>query len=66
MAVILERIDQLAHNLARVHNLRGSFDGNHKNFKFVNLPIVSIVFYCFAIIHFYSNFDTPLEVQDVY
>ena len=33
-AVILKRIDQLPQNLARVHNLVGSFDRSHKNFNF--------------------------------
>ena len=33
-AVILKRIDQLPQNLARVHNLVGSFDRSHKKFKF--------------------------------
>ena len=64
-AVILKRIDQLPQNLVRVHNLVGSFDRTYKNFKFLSiLPIVSIVFYCLSA--FCSNFDTPLEVQDVH
>ena len=33
-AVILKPIDQLSQNLARVHNLVGSFDRRHKNVKF--------------------------------
>ena len=49
-AVILKRIDQLPQNLARVHNLVGSFDRSHRNFKFFILPIVSIVFYCSSVV----------------
>ena len=33
-AVILKCIDQLPQNLARVHNLVGSFDRSYKNFEF--------------------------------
>ena len=33
-AVILKRIDQLPHNLARVRNLVGSFDRSYKNVEF--------------------------------
>ena len=50
-AVILKRIDQLPQNLARVHNLVGSFERSQNNFKFSILPIVSIVFYCSSIVH---------------
>ena len=39
-AVILKRIDQLSQNLARVHNLVGSFDRSRKNLNFFILPIV--------------------------
>ena len=49
-AIIVKRIDQLPQNLARVHNLVGSFDRSHKNFNFFILPIVSIVFYCLSTI----------------
>ena len=50
-AVILKHIDQLSQNLARVHNLVGSFDRRHKNFSNCSiLPIVSIVFYCLTIV----------------
>ena len=37
---VIQRIDQLPQNLARLHNLVGSFDRSHKNFKF-------FYFYCF-------------------
>ena len=47
-AGILKRIDQLPQNLARLHNLVGSFDRSHKNSDF---SIVSIIFYCFSIVH---------------
>ena len=50
IAVTLKRTDQLPQNLAKVHNLVGSFDTSHKNFHFCILPIVSIVFYCLAIV----------------
>ena len=54
MAVILESIYQLPQNLARVCNLVGSFDLIEiikiKNFSIFH--IVSIVFYCFAIVCF--------------
>ena len=49
-AVILKPIDQLPQNLARVHNLVGSFDRSHKNLNFFILPIVAIVFYCLSIV----------------
>ena len=65
-AVILKRIDPLPQNLAKVHNLVGSFDRSHKNFKFfifLLFPLFSIV--CLLSV-FCSNFDTPLEVQDVH
>ena len=48
---------------ARVHNL---VDRSYKNFKTFILPIVSIVFYCFSLSVFCSNFETLLEVQDVH
>ena len=50
IAVILNRIDQIPQNLARVQNSVGSFDRSHKNFSFFILPIVSIVFYCLSIV----------------
>ena len=50
-AVTLKRINQVPQNLARIHNLLGSFDRSHKNFNFSILPIVSIVFYCLSIVH---------------
>ena len=50
-AVILKRIDQLPQNLAKVHNLVGSFDRSHKVSNFSILPIVCIVFYCLSIVH---------------
>ena len=49
IALILKRIVQLPQNLARVHNLVGSFDKSHKNFNF-SIPIVSIVFDCSSIV----------------
>ena len=49
-AVILKRIDQLPQNLARVHNLVGSFEVIASS-NFSILPIVSIVFYCLSIVH---------------
>ena len=65
-AVVLKRIDQLPQNLARVHNLVGSFDRIHKNFTFFLFfqlfPLFSII--CLLSV-FCPNFDTPLEVQDV-
>ena len=48
-AVILKRIDQLPQNLARVHNLGGSFVMKSTNFSI--FPIVSIVFYCLSVVH---------------
>ena len=61
--VILKRIDQLPHNLARVHNLVGSFDRSHKNVTF----LFFLLFPLFSIVHLWSvicsNFDTPSEVQ---
>ena len=65
-AVILKHIDQLPQNLARVHNVVGSFDRNHKIWNFSNLPIIFIVFIVCLLSAFCSNFDTPLEVQDVH
>ena len=68
-AVILKRIDQLPQNLARVRNLVGSFDRSYKNVKFfyslffILFPLFSIVCLLSA---FCSNFDTPLEIQDVH
>ena len=50
-AVILKRIDQLPHNLARVRNLVGSFDRIYKKFKLFYSFIASIVFYCLSIVH---------------
>ena len=49
-AVILKRIDPLPQNLARVHNLVGSFDRSKKISNFSILLIVSIVFYCLSIV----------------
>ena len=65
-ALIHKRIDQLPQNLTRVHNLVWSFDRNYKMSNFLFFPIVSIVFYCCLLPTFSSNFDTPLEVQDVH
>ena len=62
-AVILKRIDQLPQNLARVHNLVGSFDKSHKSSIFSIVLLFSIVCLLSA---FCSNFDTPLKVQDVH
>ena len=64
-AVILKPIDQLPQNLGRVHNLVhvGSFDRSYKTFKFFYL---SHCFILFLLSVFCSNFDTPLEVQDVH
>ena len=45
-AVILKRIDQLPQNLARLHNLVGSFDRSHKNFNFF---YSSYCFHCFVL-----------------
>ena len=61
-AVILKCIDQLLQNLARVHNLAGSFAEVIKISNFSILPIVSIVFYCLSIVCLCSKFDIPLEV----
>ena len=61
-AVILKRIDQLPQNLARVHDLVGSFDRSNKNFNFLFFllfPLFSIV--CILSV-FCSNFDTSLAV----
>ena len=63
---IIKHIAQLPHNLARVHNLVGSIDRSYRKFKFSILSIVSIVFYCLSIVRLCSNFDTPLEAQDVH
>ena len=49
-AVIVKRIDQLPQNLARMHNLGGSFDKSHKKVKCFILRIVSIVFYFFSVV----------------
>ena len=65
-AVILKRIDQLPQNLSSVLNLVGSFDRSYKNVKFSILPIVSIVSIVCLLSTFCSNFDTPLELQDVH
>ena len=65
-AVILRRIDQLPQILARVLNFVGSVDRSYKNFKFflfLLFPLFSIV--C-LLSTFCSNFDTPLEVQNVH
>ena len=61
-AVILKRIDQLPQNLSRVRNLVGSFDRSYKNVKSF-YSYFSIVCLLSA---FCSNFDTPLEVQDIH
>ena len=45
-AVILKRIGQLPQNLARVHNLGGSFDKSHKKFNFF---YSSHCFHCFLL-----------------
>ena len=56
-AVILNYVDQLHQNLARVHYLLGSF-------------LLFLLFPLFSIVHllsvFCSKFDTRSEVQDVY
>ena len=62
-AVILKRIDKLPQTLARVHNLVRSFDRSQIFLFFLLFPLFSIVCLLSA---FCSNFDTPLEVQDVY
>ena len=49
-AVILKRIDQLPQNLARVHNLVGSFRHVIK-ISNSSIPIVPIVFYFLFIVH---------------
>ena len=63
----LKRIDQLPQNLARVHNLVGSFDRSHKN---VNFFYSSCCFYCFLLFIYCPSFvptiDSPSEVQDVH
>ena len=64
-AVVLKCIDQLPQNLVRLHNLVGSFDKSYKKFKFFFFPIVSIVSVVCLLSAFCSNFDTPLEVQDI-
>ena len=46
-AVILKRIDQFPQNLARVHNLIGSFDRSYTNFKFF---YSSYCFHCFLLL----------------
>ena len=63
---ILKRIDQLHQNSARVHHLVGLLTEVIKisNFLFFLLfPLFSIVCLLSA---FCSNFDAPLEVQDVH
>ena len=52
--------------MARVHNLEGLLTEVIKISNLSILPIVSIVFYCLPIVSLCSNFDTPLEVQDVH
>ena len=49
-AIILKRIDQLLQNLARIHNLVGSFHRSYKTSSSFILPIVSIVYYCLSIV----------------
>ena len=66
-AVILKRIDQLPQNLARVRNLVGSFDRSYKKFQiFLFFSIVQLFSIVCLLSAFWSNFDTSLEVQDVY
>ena len=66
-AVILKHIDQLPQNLARVYNFVRSFDRSYKKFNVFycsyNFPLLFIICLLSA---FCSNFDTPLEVQDVH
>ena len=64
-AAILQHTDQLPQNLDRVHNLVRSFDRSHIQIFlfFLLFPSFSIV--CLLSV-FCSNFDTPLEVQDVH
>ena len=49
-AVILKCIDQFPQNLARVHNLAGTFEKSHKSSNFSILPIISIVFYGLSVV----------------
>ena len=62
-AVILKGIDQLPQNLARVHNLVGSFDRSHKNFKFF---YSSYCFYCFQLLVCCSSFVSTLILHQRY
>ena len=59
-------VDQLPQNLAIVHNLVGSFDRCQK----FQIFLFFLLFPLFSIVHllsiFCSNFDTPLEVQDIH
>ena len=56
-AVILKRIDQLLQNLARVHNLVGSFDRSHKNVK---IFYSSYCFHCFLLFVYCPSFVPTL------
>ena len=62
-AVILKHIDQLPQNLARVHNLVGSFGRSHKNFRFSILLLFLLFSFVCLLSALCSNFDTPLEVK---
>ena len=55
--VILKGIDQLPQNLARVHNLVGSFDKSNKNFKFFHS---SYCFHCFLLFSYCPSFVPTL------
>ena len=62
-AVILKRIDQSPQNLARVHNLVGSFDGSHNNSKFF---YSSYCFHCFLLFVYCPSFAPNLILHEKY
>ena len=60
--VILKCIDQLPQNLAIVHNLVGSFDKSHKNFKFF---YSSYCFHCFPLLVYCLSFCSNFDIMEI-
>ena len=66
-ALILKRFDQLPQNLTRVHNLVKSFDRSYKKVQiFLFFPLFPLFSIFCLLSTCCSNFDTPLEVQDIH
>ena len=62
---VILKVIELPQNLVKEHNLVGSFNRSRKIPNFSSFLIFLLFSICLLSV-FCSNFDTPLEVQDVH